>query len=130
MVLIVHSQGGIIGSLVIDWLLDEVPRDVLHKLEVYSFASAANHFNNPYRHLQAAQAAGVHRKPGPESKAIRYIEHYANSQDFVSRWGVLTFARIHNRYMGKAAVQIKISGLLILVFNQDAFLSGLAVVTC
>jgi hypothetical protein len=47
-VLILHSQGGIEGGLFIDWLLDKVLQDLLDQLEVYTFASAANHFNNPY----------------------------------------------------------------------------------
>ncbi|CAN8104885.1 unnamed protein product [Discula destructiva] len=48
-VFIVHSQGGIEGGLVLDWLLQELPQNLLAKLEVYSFGNAANHFNNPYR---------------------------------------------------------------------------------
>lgn len=50
-VFILHSQGGIEGSLIIDWLLQELPQDLLAKLEVYTFGNAANHFNNPHRHL-------------------------------------------------------------------------------
>ena len=58
-VFILHSQGGIEGGLVLDWLLQELPQDLLAKLEVYTFGNAANHFNNPHRHVgsQAAQAA-------------------------------------------------------------------------
>lgn len=48
-VFIVHSQGGIEGSLVLDWLLQELPQNLLNKLEVYSFGNASNHFNNPFR---------------------------------------------------------------------------------
>lgn len=50
-VLILHSQGAIEGGLVLDWLLQEIPQDLLSKLEVYTFGNAANHFNNPHRHL-------------------------------------------------------------------------------
>ncbi|KAH6686779.1 hypothetical protein F5X68DRAFT_207922 [Plectosphaerella plurivora] len=50
-VFILHSQGGIEGGLVLDWLLQELPQDLLQKLEVYSFGNAANHFNNPHRHV-------------------------------------------------------------------------------
>ncbi|KAL1998028.1 hypothetical protein VTN02DRAFT_172 [Thermoascus thermophilus] len=88
-VLILHSQGGIQGSLVVDWLLAEIPQDLLRKLEVYTFGNAVNHFNNP-------------PADGP---SIRYIEHYANSHDFVSVWGVLNFIRIPNRYMGRVFVR-------------------------
>lgn len=49
-VLILHSQGGIEGGLVLDWLLQEIPQDLLSKLEIYTFGCAANHFNNPHRH--------------------------------------------------------------------------------
>lgn len=48
-VFILHSQGGIEGGLVLDWLLQELPQDLLCKLEVYTFGNAANHFNNPFR---------------------------------------------------------------------------------
>ncbi|KAI1338161.1 hypothetical protein F5Y15DRAFT_407783 [Xylariaceae sp. FL0016] len=48
-VFILHSQGGIEGGLVLDWLLQELPQDLLAKLEVYTFGNAANHFNNPHR---------------------------------------------------------------------------------
>lgn len=51
MVLILHSQGAIEGGLVLDWLLQELPQDLLSKLEVYTFGNAANHFNNPHRHV-------------------------------------------------------------------------------
>lgn len=54
-VLILHSQGGIEGGLVIDWLLQELPQDLLSKLEVYTFGNAANHFNNPHRHVISQQ---------------------------------------------------------------------------
>jgi hypothetical protein len=50
-VFILHSQGGIEGGLVLDWLLQELPQDLLCKLEVYTFGNAANHFNNPHRHI-------------------------------------------------------------------------------
>lgn len=37
-VFILHSQGGIEGGLIIDWLLAEMPEECLRKLEVYAFA--------------------------------------------------------------------------------------------
>ncbi|KAG5977397.1 hypothetical protein E4U55_006852 [Claviceps digitariae] len=54
-IFICHSQGGIEGSLVLDWLLQELPQDLLSKLEVYTFGNAANHFNNPHRHLASLE---------------------------------------------------------------------------
>ncbi|KAG5922859.1 hypothetical protein E4U53_003643 [Claviceps sorghi] len=50
-IFILHSQGGIEGGLVLDWLLQELPQDLLSKLEVYTFGNAANHFNNPHRRI-------------------------------------------------------------------------------
>lgn len=52
-VLILHSQGGIEGGIIVDWLLQSLPQEQLHKLEVYTFGNAANHFNNPFRTANA-----------------------------------------------------------------------------
>ncbi|KAF2963722.1 hypothetical protein GQX73_g9855 [Xylaria multiplex] len=60
-VFILHSQGGVEGGLVLDWLLQELPQDLLAKLEVYTFGCAANHFNNPYR--QSRQEEQRQRHP-------------------------------------------------------------------
>lgn len=60
-IFVLHSQGGIEGGLVLDWLLQEMPQDLLSKLEVYTFGNAANHFNNPHRHAES-QALTI-RKP-------------------------------------------------------------------
>lgn len=56
-VFILHSQGGIEGGLVLDWLLQELPQNLLSKLEVYTFGNAANHFNNPYRTVASQSQA-------------------------------------------------------------------------
>ncbi|SPO04447.1 uncharacterized protein DNG_07132 [Cephalotrichum gorgonifer] len=56
-ILILHSQGGVEGGLVVDWILQELPLDLLSKLEVYTFGNAANHFNNPHRHAVSQQLA-------------------------------------------------------------------------
>lgn len=56
-IFILHSQGGIEGGLVLDWLLQELPQDLLAKLEVYTFGNAANHFNNPHRHVSSQTLA-------------------------------------------------------------------------
>ncbi|KAK8879619.1 hypothetical protein PGQ11_000913 [Apiospora arundinis] len=55
-VFILHSQGAIEGSMVLDWLLQEMPQDILSKLEVYTFGAAANHMNSPTKHI-ASQTA-------------------------------------------------------------------------
>ncbi|KMU81343.1 hypothetical protein CISG_08988 [Coccidioides immitis RMSCC 3703] len=99
-ILIVHSQGGIEGGMVIDWLLADVSEDNMSKLEVYTFGNAANHFNNPIR-------SGSTDKTNPETyRAIRHIEHYANHGDFVARFGVLNYAKKapgqkENRFVGR-----------------------------
>lgn len=59
-IFILHSQGGIEGSMILDWLLQELPQDLLCKLEVYTFGNAANHFNNPYRYVGAQEQANRH----------------------------------------------------------------------
>ncbi|TLS24299.1 hypothetical protein PpBr36_08308 [Pyricularia pennisetigena] len=56
-VLILHSQGGIEGGMVLDWLLQEMPQDLLAKVEVYTFGNAANHFNNPHVHVTSQENA-------------------------------------------------------------------------
>ncbi|KAJ2901396.1 hypothetical protein MKZ38_001878 [Zalerion maritima] len=56
-IFILHSQGGIEGGLVLDWLIQELPQDLLMKLEVYTFGCAANHFNNPHRHILSQRIA-------------------------------------------------------------------------
>ncbi|KAF3763809.1 hypothetical protein M406DRAFT_238536, partial [Cryphonectria parasitica EP155] len=110
-VFILHSQGGIEGGMVLDWLLQELPQNLLCKLEVYTFGNAANHFNNPYRTVRSEAKAeetpstsfsfssttspSDHTtSSSPPARAIRHIEHYAYTTDFVALWGVLHFATI------------------------------------
>lgn len=95
-VLIGHSQGGIIVSNVIDQLLSDVGREKLRKLEIYTFASAANHLNNP-------------REVGGQA-TIAHLEHYANGKDPVSRFGVLAFAPIPEQERRDANLPGLISG--------------------
>ncbi|KAJ5167522.1 uncharacterized protein N7482_006303 [Penicillium canariense] len=104
-VLILHSQGGIEGGLVIDWLLDELPQDLLHQLEVYTFGNAANHFNNPQCTFQGPVETNHSGCAPSVRRSIRYIEHYANSRDTVSRVGVLRFAYLPNRYLGRLFIR-------------------------
>ncbi|TDZ20115.1 hypothetical protein Cob_v007186 [Colletotrichum orbiculare MAFF 240422] len=87
-VLLLHSQGGIKGSIILDWLINQHPREMLQKLEIYTFGNAANHFNNPWVRKMDEQG-----RINPRGRAVRHIEHYANSYDFVSRWGVMHFKK-------------------------------------
>lgn len=95
-IFILHSQGGIEGGMIIDWLLDEMPLDKLQKLEVYTFGNLANHFSNPYRGNDT------------KSPVIPHIEHYVNEKDFACRFGVLNFTRHYtqneNRFAGKVFI--------------------------
>jgi hypothetical protein len=123
-VLILHSQGGIEGGLVIDWLLDEMPRDLLEQLEVYTFGNAANHFNNPRRtwRCENDERSRTQRRA---NWSIRYIEHYANLADPVSWLGVLRFANIPNRYMGRLFVRSGSGHLLNQHYLDNMFTLGL-----
>ncbi|RAL05214.1 uncharacterized protein BO80DRAFT_397584 [Aspergillus ibericus CBS 121593] len=114
-VLILHSQGGIEGGMILDWLLNEVPQELIRQLEVYTFGCLANHFNNPYRDMDSCNAGTRYARTGEvtgdvRNRCILHIEHYANSNDFASRFGVLNFDhskprdRRENRYMGKVFV--------------------------
>jgi hypothetical protein len=115
-VLILHSQGGIEGGLVLDWLYDTVPADQLRKLEIYTFGNAANHWNAPVislpssksnRHASNTNSAGGGGANGDRmnsQRIVQHIEHYANEGDYVSKFGILHFrrdqARLHNAFLG------------------------------
>lgn len=124
-VLLCHSQGGIVASLVIDRLITTLAFNDLSKLEVYSFGSAASHFSNPCvtRGSNASAASSSKLCPGDLASTgcarhvIRHIEHYANEYDMVPRWGVLHCARDiqAERYAGRVFVRIGASGHM---FNQ------------
>jgi len=77
-VFILHSQGGIEGGMILDWLLQEVPQDLLAKLEVYTFGNAANHFNNPHLHLLSQKAALTHPTMPATTKTTTSV-HYHDS---------------------------------------------------
>ncbi|KUJ07309.1 uncharacterized protein LY89DRAFT_702433 [Mollisia scopiformis] len=89
-VLITHSQGGIEGSSILDWLLTDLSTEAVSKLEIYNFGNAARHFSNPL--IKSPSPGGVGEgKGGRGERVIKYIEHYANSHDFVANIGVLNF---------------------------------------
>ncbi|PVH77473.1 hypothetical protein DL98DRAFT_423674 [Cadophora sp. DSE1049] len=75
-IFILHSQGGIEGGLIIDWLLQEVPQDLLAKLEVYTFGNAANHFNNPHLHLLSQHAALMHPTTPATTKTTTSVHYH------------------------------------------------------
>lgn len=125
-VLIGHSQGGLIVSLVLDELFLELPTSCMSKLEVYTFGSAASHFSNPLvspplevkTPVSHTSPSAVHFDMPPQPKrVISHIEHYANERDMVPRWGVLHCVQdiLDNRYAGSVFVRMGASGHL---FNQ------------
>lgn len=75
-VFIMHSQGAIEGGMIIDWLLQEVPQDLLAKLEVYSFGNAANHFNNPHLHLLSQHAALSNPKAVSTTRTMTQVHYH------------------------------------------------------
>ena len=79
--------------MIIDLLLQEIPQDLLAKLEVYTFGCAANHFNNPRRHVKGriAERKSIGDRDRDPGKAIHHIEHYCHTMDFVSIWGILHY---------------------------------------
>ncbi|KAI6813287.1 hypothetical protein KC332_g7206 [Hortaea werneckii] len=94
-VLILHSQGGIQGSLI-------VPQTLLSQLEIYTFGNAANHFNNPHWDLRTYLSnINAETQRDHTIKSIGHIEHYAHSGDFVAQWGILNFTKVANRFMGR-----------------------------
>lgn len=104
-ILLSHSQGGIIASLIVDRLLAELGGVYMQKLEVYTFACAANHFANPQRGSTASIGGGSSATPAASAlvsasagsssgilRTLRHVEHFANGRDPVSQIGVLAFA--------------------------------------
>lgn len=65
----------------------------MRKLEIYTFGNAARQFRNPPLHeVQDADPEGnAPRRQTQGACAVRHIEHYANTQDFVANIGVLQF---------------------------------------
>ncbi|CAI7654856.1 unnamed protein product [Penicillium palitans] len=124
-VLLLHSQGGIEGGLVLDWFLDELPHDLLHHLEVYTFGNAANHFNNPrWTKLPRPQRVSTPDLVHQFGQSIGHIEHYANAADIVALGGVLHFVDIPNRYMGRLFVRPNSGHLFNMHYLSNMFTLG------
>ena len=66
--------------MIIDWLLQEVPQDLLSKLEVYTFGNAANHFNNPHLHLLSQYASLTHPTVPATTRSLTSV-HYHDPLD-------------------------------------------------
>jgi hypothetical protein len=76
--------------MILDWLYATLPNSQIAKLEVFTFGSATNHWNNP-KADNGATARGPDRGNPDDLRIIKHIEHYANTGDWVSRFGVLHF---------------------------------------
>ena len=96
-VMIMHSQGAIEGGMVLDALYAMLPAENVGKIEVYTFGNAANHFNSPEQAYLNLGAGSEPEEPENENhQLVPYIEHYANTRDWVSRFGVLRFRQMPN----------------------------------
>lgn len=87
-VIIAHSQGGLIMSLILDDLFAALDSVHLAKLEIYTFGSAASHFSNPVHRLLPASDPSTSKFQDKQG-VVPVIEHYCNEFDMVTRWGVL-----------------------------------------
>ena len=62
--------------MILDWLLQEVPQDLLAKLEIYTFGNAANHFNNPHLHYLSQAAATDYPNKPVTTKTITQVHYH------------------------------------------------------
>jgi hypothetical protein len=139
-VLLAHSQGGIIVAAAVDALCADLPPAAFQKLEIYTFGCAANHFSNPPRcvHVTTSgmcpqclrEANGSETTlsgyPTSNKRQIPVIEHYANGRDFVANLGVLCFVRRpkENEFVGKVFTDVKRGGHLFCQHYLEPMFSG------
>ncbi|WP_299017968.1 hypothetical protein [uncultured Photobacterium sp.] len=102
-VIIAHSQGGIIISNVVKLLIqDPECNSLLEHLEIYTFASAHDEYPSPW--------ATHHKKNFP------FTEHFANDSDYVAEVGVLNNV---NKTRGKIYVKSGAGHLLNYHYLKD-----------
>ncbi|KAI9668760.1 MAG: hypothetical protein M1831_000829 [Alyxoria varia] len=135
-VVIAHSQGGILVSLILERLYTMLPAHLFGKLEIYTFGSAASHFHNPLisqtksksepatpggsgilMPLKTTKSAPplLQSPPPMADRLIGTIEHYVNSRDLVPRWGVLYHVLMEDSgttYSGRVFVHENATGHL------------------
>ena len=90
----------------------------LEEQEIYTFGSAASHFNNPLVSFPIGFQDHQASSEGAKSmRCIPHIEHYCNEYDMVSRWGALHSISqvLDNRYSGTVLVRVGATGHM---FNQ------------
>lgn len=101
------------ASQVLDLLFCDVPGDLMGKLEVYTFGSAAGHLNNPsWSTTSTSTTNGTMSGRPTTTRMIRHIEHYVNSLDPVTRWGILynVCDVLDNRFAGSIFIRMGASG--------------------
>ncbi|KAI9699892.1 MAG: hypothetical protein M1820_006954 [Bogoriella megaspora] len=79
-VVIAHSQGGIVVSLTIDRMFAELPPAAMAKLEIYTFGSAAAHFNNPLKY-------STHAGQQVNRREVQKIVHFGHPHDLAHHHG-------------------------------------------
>lgn len=108
-VFILHSQGGIEGGLVLDWLLADAPREAVQKLEIYTFGNAANHFNNPLNDAVDGKSLMKSLQSGSsdilQTRVLAHIEHFANIYDSVAEFGVINFIKESENWFAGSVFQ-------------------------
>lgn len=67
--------------MILDWLLQELPQDLLSKLEIYTFGNAANHFNNPHLHLLSQSAALQNPRRATLTRTRTHIINHNQNQN-------------------------------------------------
>lgn len=130
-IVIAHGIGAVHLSIALDQLHATLPVDVLSKLEVYTFGSAASHLNNPALRMEnlpdsqtrrrslyytrpdgsiaspvKATLASLGYRIEDHERVIPHIEHYALTTDVLARYGVLHNIRnvLDNRFCGRVFV--------------------------
>lgn len=125
-VLIGHSTGTLHISIALDQLHASLPIEVLSKLEIYTFGSAAAHLSNPCLGIDhpgartfnytrpdgsiaspvKATLASLGHRVEDHERVIPHVEHYALAFDLFARWGVLHNTRnvLDNRFCGRVFV--------------------------
>ncbi|KAF9084654.1 hypothetical protein BGX29_002446 [Mortierella sp. GBA35] len=112
-VLIAHSQGALIASLVVDRLVASETTANLKKLELYTFGSAADHMHG--------------------QGDLSCIEHFVNRCDYFARSGILSYqpaVLAGNRYDGQIYIdEGGVGHLLNMHYLSSTFVKGGAAAT-
>ncbi|KAI9744100.1 MAG: hypothetical protein M1818_002252 [Claussenomyces sp. TS43310] len=132
-IILSHSTGSLHLSLALDTLHAELPVDVLSKLEIYTFGSAASYLSNPLLRIETLRAvfspslatqttftrsdgsikspvkatlASLGHRIEDHERVIPHVEHFALQSDILARWGILHNVKnvLDNRFCGRVFV--------------------------